>query len=233
MQATDDPLLVISIMASLFYLFFSLTLYLSENIETFSGEYVPTPSYFERLRPSNFFPFTWPFKISRYVPKIYYTNLENLLLHEPFSREQLMKYRRLFAFLMQSTMWLFHFKSLDIVTPSIFAQSVTGSSFLSTSRGEKLWEIFLKAITISLHLSAFSCIRLDRDQSSTAVTACYTLPREREVWFGKLSYRPHTSTWERQPWDHWSWVRKARAWWTWDCQLLRRSTCCGAIYALD
>ena len=26
-----------------------------------------------------------------------------------------MKYRRLFAFLMQSTMWVFHFKSLDIV----------------------------------------------------------------------------------------------------------------------
>ena len=89
-----------------------------------------------------------------------------------------MKYRRLFAFLMQSTMWLFHFKSLDIITPSIFAQSVTGSSFPSTSRGEKLWEIFLKSITISLHLSAFSCIRWDRDQSSTAVTACCTSPRE-------------------------------------------------------
>ena len=40
---------------------------------------------------------------------------------------------------MQSTIWLFHFKSLDIITPSIFAQSVTVSSFPSTSRGEKLF----------------------------------------------------------------------------------------------
>ena len=87
-----------------------------------------------------------------------------------------MKYWHLFAFSMQSTTCLFHFKSMDIVTH--FTQSVTGSSFQSTSRGEKLWEIFLKSITISLHLSAFSCIRWERDQSSTAVTACCTSPRE-------------------------------------------------------
>ena len=123
-----------------------------------------------------------------------------------------MKYRRLFAFLMQSTMWLFHFKSLDIITPSIFAQSVTGSSFPSTSRGEKLWEIFLKSITISLQLSAFSCIRWDRDQPSTAVTACCTSLKEPRGMFGRLSYCPHTSTWESQPLDHWSWVRKAKGW---------------------
>ena len=46
-------------------------------------------------------------------------------------------------------MCLFHFKSLDIVTPSIFAQLVmAGNSFPSTSSGGKLWEFFLKWITI-------------------------------------------------------------------------------------
>ena len=42
----------------------------------------------------------------------------------------------------------------------------------------------LKSITISLHLSAFSSICLDQDQSSMAVTACCTSPREPQgmVW---------------------------------------------------
>lgn len=69
---------------------------------------------------------------------------------------------------MQSSMWLFHFKSLDIVAPSIFAQTWTGSSFPS----------ILKRGTLSLHLSAFTCTRWDRHQSSTVVTACCTSPRK-------------------------------------------------------
>ena len=36
------------------------------------------PPTLERLRPSNFFPLRTPSKNSRYVPTIYYTNLENL-----------------------------------------------------------------------------------------------------------------------------------------------------------
>ena len=40
----------------------------------------PDPPTLHLLRPSNFFPFAYTFKISRYIAKIYYTNLENLLL---------------------------------------------------------------------------------------------------------------------------------------------------------
>ena len=36
------------------------------------------PPTLERPRPSNFFPLRTPSKNSRYVPTIYYTNLENL-----------------------------------------------------------------------------------------------------------------------------------------------------------
>ena len=81
-----------------------------------------------------------------------------------------MKYIRLFAFLMQSTTWLFHLRSLDMVTPRILAQSMTGRALLSTTSGEKLWGFSLKSIINSLHLSALSCISWDWDQVSTAVT---------------------------------------------------------------
>ena len=81
------------------------------------------------------------------------------------------KYILLLAFWITSKTWQFHWSVLVMATPGNLTLSTRSSSWEFTVTTSKWCLTFLKSITSSLHLSAFSWSLLIVDHCSTALTA--------------------------------------------------------------